>query len=124
MTLNRRDFLAASAALPGVLLADQPGPRFDFGQAAVIDALSADEDWKNPEPIFAAYKQSGVTAIHTSLSNRNLQVAMRDLAEWDTRITSHGTRLLKLLRGADVAEAKRSGRVAVLLGFQNATIVE
>ena len=34
-----------------------------FDRTIVLDALSADEDWQNPEPIFAAYKAAGVTAI-------------------------------------------------------------
>jgi len=90
----------------------------------IVDALSADEDWNNPEPILEAYRRAGLTAIHTSLANRNAAVALRDLAEWDARITRYGDRLLKVLTGADIDEARRTGRVGVLLGFQNATMVE
>jgi membrane dipeptidase len=95
-----------------------------FDRAAVIDALSADEDWDDPEPIFAAFKRSGVTAIQTSLSNRNFSVATRDLAEWQARFDRFPNQLLKVLRASDVAAAKTSSRVGVILGFQNATIIE
>jgi membrane dipeptidase len=95
-----------------------------FDEAIVIDALSADEDWDNPEPIFEAYKQSGLTAIQTSLANRNFAVATRDLADWQTRFDRFPERLLKVERASDVAAAKTSRRVGVMLGFQNATIID
>jgi membrane dipeptidase len=95
-----------------------------FDRAIVIDALSADEDWNRAEAVLAAFKASGLTAIHTSLANRNFTVAMRDLGEWQARFDRWPDRLLKVLTGADIQRAKASGHVGVLLGFQNATIVE
>ena len=95
-----------------------------FARATVVDALSADERWQDPEPIFAAYRRSGVTAIHTSLANRNFAVAMRALAEWQARIERFPDRLMTIARAADIAQAKASGRVGVLLGFQNGTIID
>ena len=137
MTFSRRDFIAASGALVGaavVVSTERPQrgqPSLSpadvntlFDRTIVFDALSADEDWQNPEPIFAAYKAAGVTAIHTSLANRNLAVAKNALAEWQKRFDLFPDRLMKIARGADIAAAKKSGKVGVLLGFQNATIVE
>ena len=139
MRLNRRQFIVHAGVVAGFtatgrsLLATQTGRQASITPAdvdallqrsVVFDALSADENWQDPEPIFAAYKQSGVTAIHTSLANRNLAVAQRDLKEWQARFDRWPDRLLKITRGADIAEARRSGRAGVLLGFQNATIVE
>ena len=129
MNVGRREFVATSAlglghwAL-GFASFQAAGVDALFDRSIVIDALSADESWGDPEPIFDAYGKAGVTAIHTSLSNRSFGVAMRDLAEWQARFERWPDRLLKLTRGAHVAEAKKTGRVAVLLGFQNATIVE
>ena len=128
--MKRREFLGVMAGAPfGAHVARDFSPAIqeqgvDFANAIVIDALSADEDWDNPEPIFAAYKKAGLTAIHTSLSNRNFAVATRDLAEWQKRFDKWPDRLLKVLKAGDVDAAKKSGRVGVLLGFQNATIVE
>jgi len=134
--MDRREFLQLAGALaigePYVARsfssantdATQGGSDATFDKSIVIDALSADEDWDTPEPIFAAYKKSGLTAIHTSLSNRNFGVAMKDLAAWQARFDRFPDRLLKVLKAADIAEAKKTGRVGVLLGFQNATIVE
>jgi membrane dipeptidase len=137
MTLKRRDFLMSVATLAGGALVEASAPQLDrpaalpapnvdalFERSPIIDALSADENWRDPEPIFEAYKRSGVTVVHTSLANASLAVATRDLQEWQARFDRWPDRLLKIARAGDVAEAKKTGRVGVLLGFQNATIVE
>ena len=129
MNVGRREFVAASAfgvghwAL-GFASAQVADVDALFNRSMVIDALSADENWDAPDPIFDAYSKAGVTAIHTSLANRNLGVATRALAEWQARFERWPDRLLKIARGAQIEEAKKTGRVGVLLGFQNATIVE
>ncbi|MGH9349882.1 MAG: dipeptidase [Vicinamibacterales bacterium] len=137
MNVTRRAFVATSALGFGPLalsldpwstLSAASAQPMDadalFDRSLVIDALSADEDWEKPAPILEAYKKAGLTAIHTSLSNRNLNIALRDLAEWQARFEQWPDRLLKIVKGAQIAEAKKTGRVGVLLGFQNATIVE
>ena len=132
--MNRRQFLAVAAGGAAVLHARrglaQPRPPVKgaadadalFGRAIVFDALSADQEWD--EATFAAAKESGLAAIHTSLSNRNFAVAMKDLGEWQARFDRHPDRLVKAARKADFASARASGRIAVVLGFQNATMVE
>jgi membrane dipeptidase len=129
MNVTRREFVGTAALGVGHwtlgLAAAQPANAdAAFDGRVVVDALSADENWDDPEPIFAAYKGAGVTAIHTSLSNRNLMVALRDLAEWQARFERWPDRLLKIVAAGGIGEAKKTGRVGVLLGFQNATIVE
>lgn len=129
MHVNRRQFVASSAALAGAFVhvdAQIPTANVDalFDRSIVIDALSADENWNDPDPIFAAYKTAGLTAIHTSLSNANLTVALRDLATWQTRFDRFPDRLTKVAKGSQIAETKQTGRLGVILGFQNATIVE
>jgi membrane dipeptidase len=129
MDISRREFVSATALALGSLglgraTAQTTDADAAFNAGVVVDALSADEDWDEPEPIFAAYKAAGLTAIHTSLSNRNLAVAQRDLAEWQARFDRWPDRLVKIVTAAQIGEAKKSGRVGVLLGFQNATMVE
>jgi membrane dipeptidase len=129
MDVNRREFLVSAAGVAGVVGEfGVPSEPFDvdemFDRAVVIDALSADEDWNNPEPIFAAYRTAGITAIQTSLENRSFAVAQHDLAEWQARFARWPDRLVNVLHGSQIADAKRGGRVGVILGFQNATIVE
>jgi membrane dipeptidase len=130
--MNRREFLASGAAvIVGTRLGwaearqavlSQADADALFARSIVFDSLSADQDWD--EATFAAAKESGLSAIHTSLSNRNFAVAMKDLAQWQALFDRHAARLMKATRGSHFAEAKKTGRIAVLLGFQNATIVE
>jgi membrane dipeptidase len=123
--MNRREFLETTGALvlaPATAAAAQVTPDAVFERAIVFDALSADQEWD--AATFEAARASGLSAIHTSLSNRNFTVAMRDLADWNALFTKYPDRLLKASTGADFAVAKKTGRIAVVLGFQNATIVE
>ena len=118
--MHRRQFLAATAAalLSSRLRGDATDDLYD--RSIVVDSLSI-ETWD--EAGFAAWKRSGYTAIQTSLSNRNFTVAMRDLEEWRKRFSQHPDKLIHAVKAADLERAKREGKLAVILGFQNATII-
>jgi membrane dipeptidase len=126
---SRREFLATSAALASALTqleAQSPTDAADalFARSLVIDGLSADENWNDPEPIFAAYKASGLTAIHTSLANANYAVATRDLAQWQSRFDRWPERLVKVMRPSDIPPLRGTGKIGVILGFQDGRIVD
>ena len=120
--MDRREFLAATAGAFAHAALPQDTVDTIFDRAIVFDALSADQDWD--AATFEAAKVSGLSAIHTSLSNRNYAVAMKDLAAWDALFAKHPERLRKVTTGADFTAARERGQIAVVLGFQNATIVE
>lgn len=133
MQCDRRTFLealaltaggAAFGALEPVRAGGRQASDIDtrFEGAVVVDALSVDPTWD--DAVFAAARRSGVTAIHTSLDNRNLLAALRDLATWQKRFEQYPDRLLKVLSAEDIRRAKETRRVGVLLGFQNATMIE
>lgn len=92
-----------------------------FDRSIVIDTLSVDPEWT--DEVFAAFKRSGVTAIQTSLNNRTLAAATADLAKWQARLDRYSDRLIKVTRGGDITNAKQQGKIAVVLGFQNATMI-
>jgi len=128
--MNRRQFLAWSGALmadrvveAAVAQSSSDRAAIDalFDRSIVIDALSADGDWG--EAAFEAYKRSGLTVIQTSLANQDLAVAQRDLKGWQERFDRYPDRLMKVVRGGDIAEAKQTRRLGVILGFQNATMI-
>ena len=125
--MSRRRFLAASATATAASLLGARAFGADatdtlFEKSLVFDALSADDDWG--DATFEALARSGLAGIHTSLPNASLAAALRGLAAWQERFDRQPDRLLKLLKGTDLQQAKQSRRVAVMLGFQNATMVE
>jgi membrane dipeptidase len=127
-TMRRRDFLSSTAAAGAALAAARvvwAAQRNEidalFERSLVVDALSVDPDWS--DDVFAAFKRSGLTAIQTSLSNRNLAAATADLKRWNARFEKFPDRVVKVLRGGDITDAKKTGKIAVILGFQNATMI-
>ncbi|MFC1529742.1 dipeptidase [Gemmatimonadota bacterium] len=148
MNLERRDFLRTiplSALVPGLLVhgpsvtaRDVPpatihpsvtGPIQDpdqidllYRNAIVIDALIITRGWD--EESFRAAGETGYTGIQTSLASGNLTAALEDLAEWNQRLRENPDRLVKAVSAGDFTRAKQAGKLAVMLGFQNATMIE
>lgn len=152
MTLDRRAFLRATGAglgaawiAPGALSgSDSAGPGGGRGAAGggssiadrarqerpidelydsaiVIDSLAVGHVWDEAE--LEAVERSGYTAIQTTLGSRDLETATQELAEWNARCRTYGDRLLKATSAADIERAKREGKMAVVFGFQNATMI-
>jgi membrane dipeptidase len=131
MTVPRREFLkivAAGAMFPSGFLSTSSRPfssaEIDrlFENSVIIDTLSLAHKWDGVA--FSAIKESGYTAIQTSLSNRNLEVAVQALSEWNRRVEEHPDIFVKATSAADIEHAKRDGKLAVIYGFQNTTMVE
>ena len=125
--MHRRDLLkgvAAGAALPllpDLLPAQASEMERLYDRAVVIDTLAI-ENWD--EAGFAAAKQTGYTGIQTSLANRNLEAVTRDLTAWQERFRQHPDKLIHAIKAADIERAKGEGKLAVVLGCQNATCIE
>lgn len=93
-----------------------------YDEAIVIDSLAVGRGWD--QETFRAIERSGYTGIQTTLSSDDLEVAVQSLAEWNRRIAENPDRLLKATTAADIERAKEEGKMAVVYGFQNATMVE
>ncbi len=132
--------LAASAALPGVLaragtapLAAAPNRWKGYDKAIIIDALGGpggaySDDTGTPLGTAALddVRASGITAVNLTVSGvgsylRNYDDTIRNIAHWNDQIAAHPERLLGVRSGADIDEAKRSGRLGLIYGFQDAT---
>jgi membrane dipeptidase len=113
--------MAAGAVFPYGLIGQDDIDRL-FDQATVVDTLSTAHKWD--DVAFKSIKESGYTAIQTTLPSPNLEVAVQALAEWNQRIKSHPDKLVRATRVADIERAKREGKMAVLFGFQNSTMIE
>lgn len=148
MDLKRRDFLKImplGILLPGQLVNDnlwpvqnnpdkilqKPGARKSmsssqidqlFEKAIVIDALVITRDWN--EDSYKVAEKTGYTGLGTSLSSGSMKAAVRSLDEWNRRIKENPDKLARAVSAADFERAKRENKLAVLLGFQNATMIE
>jgi membrane dipeptidase len=139
MNMPRRGFLAlfgsasAAALLPGAanrasaetLAEVWPG----YHKAIVIDSLGGPiiEDFA---PITAAQladvRASGLTAANLTVNGvgsytRNYDETIRNIAYWNAQIAAHPDVFLLVQRAADIVEAKRSGRLGLIYGFQDET---
>jgi membrane dipeptidase len=135
MGITRRDFVQgagtaaalavgaerADAALPALSELTAPGGQ---GEAGIwIDALSGT---RLGDEGLAEIARSGLTMIDTTLGPAgtptfSYEAAVRDLATWHGNFVRYRDKLIHVRRADDILQAKREGKLAVMLGFQNAT---
>ncbi|EAQ96810.1 dipeptidase [Congregibacter litoralis] len=121
---NRRTFIQgaaavlASQALPG---AADSGPDKSYEDMLVIDALCFGKEWG--EEVFAALRAANYSGIIESLPRKNLQTAIDALLDWRKRIENHSDQLMFALQAEDFRRAKDSKRTAVMMNFQNSTML-
>lgn len=130
MATSRRGFMqqAGAAAVAAGLVprvagaSDRPASNQDTG-GIMIDALSAT---RVDEVGFAEAKRSGLTMIETTLGPAGnptfgYEAAVRDLARWHGYFARYRDHLIHVRRTDDILAARREGKLAVMLGFQNGT---
>ncbi len=127
MTYTRRDAInlgagaAAMVAGAGTASANDRLTRL-YNKSIVIDALSFAREWDDVE--YEAVKKSGYTGIITSLNRRDLQTAIDELLTWKRRVAEFPDRYMIALEASDFERAKREKKLAVMMNFQNATMLE
>lgn len=116
--------LKSETQLPDKLLDDFSKSDIDalYKKAIVVDGLLISRGW-NDDSIDALAK-SGYTGFATSLLSGNLEVALNSLAEWRGRIDENPDKYIFATSADDFIQAKKENKTAVLLGFQNATMIE
>jgi len=92
-----------------------------YRDALVIDALVTTRGWN--EESWQTATQAGYTGLGTSLSTNSIEAALRDLEGWNQRIKSSPDKYLRANSAADFERAHATGKLAVLLGFQNTTMI-
>ena len=95
---------------------------FNYADQIVIDGLIISRGWNDDS--FEALAKSGYTGFNTSLDSKDLTSALESLAEWKSRIGDHPNRLMSARSAEDFITAKQENKVAVMFGFQNATMIE
>ena len=74
----------------------------------------------------ADVKAAGLTAVNVTVGGvgsytKDFEDALRNITFWEGQIAAHPDTLMKVTRSADMAEAKKSGRLGLIYGFQDAT---
>lgn len=103
-------------------LADEGRLERLYEDALVIDALSFGRDWNDTE--FDALRAANYSGIVESLPRDDLQTAVTALMKWRRRAKKHDDKLLLALGASDFERARQTGRTAVLMNFQNATMLD
>jgi membrane dipeptidase len=139
--IDRREFLlsgaAASAlsALPAGVRAATKEPEWArFHDALVIDACGSPGRVTEADPRpsldageLADIRDSGVTAMNLTVGSvgryaNAFEDTVQTMAFWDREIALQPERLLKITRGTQLDDAKRSGRLGIIYGFQDTTM--
>ena len=93
-----------------------------YKKAVVIDGLLISRGWN--EASVEALEKSGYTGFSTSLLSGSLEAALKSLNDWRTRIDDNPDKYIYATSANDFLTAKKDKKTAVLLGFQNATMIE
>ena len=136
--MERRDFLiqsgmaATAIMLPVAAQGEETAIWSPFGSAMVIDALGApgSSSFGSRVPLttsdLADVKASGITAVNVTVSGvgsyaKDFEETLRNITFWDEQLAAHPNALMKVTKGSDLAEAKKSGRLGLIYGFQDGT---
>ena len=132
MKIKRRSFiksLSAGALLPQSIfelsfVSNLNNSKLEvfYKNSIVIDGLVIPRGWNQDS--FKALDESGYTGFSASLPSKNFKTAMSSLLEWEKKIKSNSNKLILAKSSKDFYSAKEDGKTGVLLGFQNATMIE
>jgi membrane dipeptidase len=140
--IDRREFMLSTAgavalsALPAAMhaAAKEPPPWARFKEALVVDACGSPGRTTEADPRpsldageLADIRESGVSAMNLTVGSvgryaNAFEDTVQTMAFWDREIALQPERLLKITRGAQLDEAKRSGRLGIIYGFQDTTM--
>ena len=94
-----------------------------YNEAIVIDGLNV-SNWDSPA-VYQSLHSGGVTAINATVAVwENYREAMDNIAAWLVRFRTQGDTLVQVTSVANILQAKRDGKVGVILGWQNASPIE
>ncbi|MEQ8364304.1 MAG: membrane dipeptidase [Cyclobacteriaceae bacterium] len=92
-----------------------------YKKAIVIDGLIIARGWD--EHSFNALRKSGYTGFNASVDSGNLAKGLKNLEEWQKHIKENSDKLILATSAEDFVNAKKENKAAIMLGFQNSTMV-
>jgi membrane dipeptidase len=132
--LTRRDFnlsalkYSAALLLPSLRLAAQPsGIAALYRNAIVIDSLCGPfvDSEKSPTPdLVQTVRNSGITAINYTISERDFEGTIRTLARLEALVEKYPDAFTIIRRQPEIALAKQTNRIGIMPGFQYTAFLE
>lgn len=130
--MNRRQFqstlLTLSAAkLLSPLFAAEPDTAALYQRAIVMDSLSEPflDTEKLPSPeLVEAVRRSGITAVNCTISDRDFEGTVNNLAWLEALIESYPEAFSLVRKHSDIARAKSDGTMGLIPGFQFTAFLE
>jgi membrane dipeptidase len=142
--MSRRDFVKGAAvlavaptALPGALsgaAGERPVPLArrwpGYDDAVVVDFLASPGYFNYPAdpPLDATMVRnavdSGLTGVNLTVSSGDFEATVAKIARWEAEIDRHADALQRVRTVEQLMEAKRTGRLGVIYGFQDATPID
>jgi membrane dipeptidase len=136
--MNRREFLVS---IPNLLAAVALAPRVFAGSlgdappeiatlyrnAVVMDSLAApftDIDKPPRAETLAAVRQSGITAVNLTISDRTFEGTVKNLSSLEALVEKHPDVFLIVRKQSDISRAKRESKIGIIPGFQYTTFLE
>ena len=123
---------AASGTASGGAAAGAAGGWQGYDRAVVIDALASPIQFNIPQEglplrdaVLDAVRESGITAVNITLNDRGtdamsaFETTSAKMAGWEGEIAAHPDVFLRVRSVADIREAKASGRLGLVFGFQD-----
>ena len=94
-----------------------------YEEALVIDGLNV-SNWDS-RAVFQSLHAGRVTAFNATVATwENFLQTLDNIRAWMPRFAQYGDMLLQVKTVDDILQAKREGKVGVILGFQNASPIE
>jgi membrane dipeptidase len=136
--LNRREFhvsllklsataLVASPLFSRTRISAPPNVADLYKNAIVIDSLSGPfvdlEISPGPE-VLAAIQQSGITAVNYTISDRDFERTIKNLALVQALAEKYPGVFTVVRNPSDISRAKRENKVGIIPGFQDTTFLE
>ena len=117
---------------PSCVASTSSGGWSGYAGAIVIDALGGPGEY-NAAPLTPLSKKaiddvraSGLTAVNVTVSGvgsyaKDADQTIRNIAYWNAQIAAQPDRLMQVRNASDLAAAKRTGKLGLIYGFQDAT---
>ncbi len=136
--MTRRQFQSTVLKLSAAVLASprlfadaQPAPPAViadvYKRAVVIDSLCgpfADSETSPSPALVSMIRQSGITAVNFTISDRDFEGTVKNLGSLDALIENHPDSFLFVRKHSDIALAKLENKLGLIPGFQYTAFLE